>query len=76
MKFKNFMCVFSLTIDSVGVLVRATQEMRQSHQQGGEAGQQSSASNEPWSVDSTPKEAHKDDEDSVSYLDMNPKVWQ
>lgn len=76
MNFKKFMFVFSLTNDSVGVFVRSTQEMWQSHQQGGEAGQQSSASNEPWPVDSTPKEAHKDDEDSVSYLDMNPTVWQ
>lgn len=68
------MSVFSLTTDAVGVFIRATQEMWHSHQQGGKASQQSSASNEPRSVDSTPKEAYKDDEDSVSHLDMNPRV--
>lgn len=52
----------------VGVFVRSTQEVRQGHEHGGEAGQQSSASNEPRTVDTTPKETHKDDEDSVSHL--------
>lgn len=62
--------MFSLTTDAVGVFVRSAQEVRQGHEQGGEAGQQSPASNEPRTVDSTPKETHKDDEDSVSHLDM------
>lgn len=62
--------MFSLTTDAVGVFVRSTQEVRQGHEQGGEAGQQSPASNESRPVDSAPKETHKDDKDSVSHLDM------
>lgn len=61
--------MFSLTTDAVGVFVRSTQEVRQGHEQGGEAGQQGAASDEPRAVDSTPEETHKDDEDSVSHLD-------
>lgn len=61
--------MFSLTTDAVGVFVRSAQEVRQGHEQGGEAGQQSPASDEARAVDSTPEETDKDDEDRVSHLD-------
>lgn len=60
--------MFGLTADAVGVVVRSAQEVRQRHQQRGQAGQQSSASDEPRPVDSTPEETHEDDEDRVSHL--------
>lgn len=61
--------MFSLTTDAVGVFVRSAQEVRQGHEQGGETGQQSPASDEARAVDSTPEETHKNDEDRVSHLD-------
>ena len=62
-------CVFNLTADAVGVVVCSAQEVRHRHQQRGQAGEQSSASNEARPVDSTPEETHEDDEDGVSHLD-------
>lgn len=65
-------CVFGLTAQAVGVLVRSTQKVRQGHQQRSQTGQQGSSSDEPRPVDSTPKETHKDNESSVSHLDTQP----
>lgn len=67
------LCVFDLTVDAVGVVVRFTQKVRQRHHQRGQAGQQSSASDEPWPVDATPEETDKDDEDGVSHLDTHKR---
>ena len=62
-------CVFNLTDDAVGVFVLSAQEVRHGHQQWGQAGEQSSTSNETRPMDSTPEETHEDDEDGVSHLD-------
>lgn len=68
--YSSFMCLLLTSVtDAVSVFVRSAQEVWQSHEQRGEAGQQSPAPNEPRPVDSTPKKTHKDDEDSVSHLD-------
>lgn len=65
------MCVIALTADAISVVVRSIKEMRQRHQQRGQTGQQSTTSDEPWAVDTTPQETHKDDEDRVPHLESH-----
>lgn len=67
-------CVFDLTSDVISVVVLSAQEVRHCHQQRRQARQQSSASNEPRPMDSTPKKTHKDDEDRVPHLGAQTKV--
>lgn len=60
--------VCGLTADAAGIVVGFAHEVWQRHQQRGNAGQQSSAADEPRPVDSTPKETHKHNEDGVPHL--------